>query len=309
MFYEYIEKIKSAIENNLGADVDLLLIGEEPCSGLKRIPNKLSRGKYSRQLNIAKQKKFFEEHQNDEYDYIFVLVGRGIDSESFEMFCNKHQNSKKVLYLWDDVKRVEDFNDIKHLFDNIISFDKEDCFMYGFEFLPLFYCNDYLYSNDEKNNDFSMIGQLHSDRAKLIRNFLDLFPRETYSWNIVLKTTKDGKKQYGKLLEGVHLNYDNISIKDSAQVLRKSRITIDIPHESQNGLSIRTLEALASKTKLITTNKNIVGYDIYNPENIYIIDRKNINVDQSFIDSEFVDYSKDMIQKYSIDSWVRTILK
>ena len=58
----------------------------------------------------------------------------------------------------------------------------------------------------------------------------------------------------------------------------------------------------------ITTNKTIVNYDFYRPENIYVFEDK-IDFDDIFFKSDYVMVDDDIKSRYSIDSWVDNILK
>lgn len=55
---------------------------------------------------------------------------------------------------------------------------------------------------------------------------------------------------------------------------RKSRAVIDIQHPRQMGLTMRCIETMGAKRKLITTNGHIAEYDFYDPNNILIVDRR-----------------------------------
>ena len=70
---------------------------------------------------------------------------------------------------------------------------------------------------------------------------------------------------------------------------------------------MRTFEALGARRKLITTNLDIEHYDFYNPNNILVIDRMNVNVPVDFISSQYVDIDQNIYDSYSLSSWLRKI--
>ena len=94
----------------------------------------------------------------------------------------------------------------------------------------------------------------------------------------------------------------NIEIEDTSKVI------LDIQHPAQTGLTMRTIEMIGLKKKIITTNQDIVHYDFYRPENIQVIDRKNAIIDKTFFDKEYVEISRSIYEKYSIRNWVLEIL-
>ena len=106
-----------------------------------------------------------------------------------------------------------------------------------------------------------------------------------------------------------HYIYNQINLNEVAEYTRSSRCTIDMPIESQTGLAMRCIEALPCQTKIITTNKHIKEYDFYCPENVMIIDRDNPVFDVDFIKSPYKPIPKEIVEKYSLENWVKTIFR
>lgn len=309
-FYDYTNKIIDAIEK-MDLIVDSYVL-KYPNNFINRIINKFDKlNSYNKRKMLKQQIRYFNSIQDNHYDIIFVLVGRYLDSRIFENFLKTQLNARKILYLWDDVKRIENYYEINKFFDIIYSFDISDCDIYNLNFLPLFYCDEYVYNNEEKKYDFCFTGFNHSDREIMLSNFLKIFPIEKYQWFGLLKTTRKHyflecvKKK--TLKKPFYIQFRTLSILENARILKSSKIVIDIPHSTQAGLSIRTFEALASNTKIITTNTSIRSYDFYNTNNIYVINRDNFIIDPKFLNKKFIPYSN--IKRYSIDNWVRHILE
>ena len=74
-------------------------------------------------------------------------------------------------------------------------------------------------------------------------------------------------------------------------------------------MTMRTIEILGLKRKLITTNKDIVNYDFYNSNNILVIDRDNPKFDISFIEKPYIELKEEIYKKYSLENWILEILK
>ena len=85
------------------------------------------------------------------------------------------------------------------------------------------------------------------------------------------------------------------------------KCVIDIESPTQNGLTMRTIEMIGLKKKLITTNKDIVNYDFYNPNNILVCDRDNFKIDKSFIETPYEELAKEIYEKYSLKGWLLQI--
>ncbi len=300
-FYEYADKIKNTIEE-LKYDVDYLLIDNNDITNLSKHRN-----------NKSYQSDFYKQKMNQYYDKIFVLVYSGIDVNSFNTFMNEHKNADRILYLWDDVKRVKDFESIKNSFDRIISFDRIDAEKYRFEFLPLFYIEDYVYNGEEKNIDISTCATLHSDRENIVNAILELIKDEGCEVRFILlydfiRFIKDVIKRRRKPFIPSYMVFRPLSAVESANLVKHSKVILDIPTPSQKGLTMRTIESIAAKTKLITTNSDIKNYDFYNENNIYVIDRNNPTLDVSFLKKTYDNIDDIIIDNYSLNNWVKKIL-
>ena len=76
--------------------------------------------------------------------------------------------------------------------------------------------------------------------------------------------------------------------------------------EWQDGITLRPLEAFFLKKKLITNMKNIVKYDFYNSNNIFILGVDDFNKISEFINSPFddKDYNR-IVEKYCFRGWLK----
>ena len=91
------------------------------------------------------------------------------------------------------------------------------------------------------------------------------------------------------------------------RLIAESKAVIDSHHPSQSGLTIRTLETLGAKRKLITTNVNVKQYDFYRESNILVVDRSNPVVTSDFLASEYEEIPLEVYKKYSLDGWLYKI--
>lgn len=251
--------------------------------------------------------------QNKHYDYIFVIKGEKLDHRFLMTLKQMNSQAKFILYLWDDIERVGNFHQNRSIFNKIYSFDKNDSIRYKLLFLPLFFCDEFEKNNQEKKIDIYFSGWEHSDRRQILDKLIPMLETNNIKYYFHLYTgrfnvlkqkikTKNFKRKPG------YIKFQLLSLKENAELTIISRTIIDIQHVSQNGLTMRTIESLASKTKLITTNNNIKEYDFFNPQNTVIIDRENPKIDLEFIRSPYIDVPNEVLLKYSLTNWVKTIL-
>lgn len=306
-FGEYINEIVREMKNN-GNSVDIIYTDNYLINPAYFI-YKITKGRFQIITDIEYQKRKFAKYEKENYDVIFTLVGRGIDEKLFGNFLQSQKKAYKVLYLWDDVKRISEFERIKKFYDKIYSFDPKDCERYGFTHFPLFYCNQFRYPLCEKDIDLTCIGGLHSDRYNVLCELKNQF--KNYNAFFYLKTTF---LHFLKILLDLReknisiIHFKRLTLKKTAEITLKSNVMVDLPFESQTGLTIRTFEAMAAHTKLATTNADIINYDFYNPANIIIIDRTKAEIPKDFLKSQFQSIPLKIMEKYSIKSWVNTII-
>lgn len=310
-FSEYINLIKNKMIELYDAEVDLLYT-DNYLINPSYILDRITMGNYRKICDYSVQKSFFKKHAEKKYDIIFVLVGRNLNIEAFSDFIYNQKKAKKVLYLWDDIKRIDTFKSIKGYFDRIYSFDTEDCEKYSLIHLPLFYCDNYEFSGEKKVYDVSSIGWLHSERYNSLVKIKKQCIKNNYRYYLFLKTTflHYIRMKSNKQIKDIEIiGYIQKSIKECSDIAKQSKVVVDLPFKTQSGLTIRTFETLAARAKLVTTNAAIKKYDFYNEQNIYVVENNLINIPQDFVNTPFIEYKKTLIEQYSLKNWIRAIIE
>lgn len=206
-----------------------------------------------------------------------------------------------VSFFNDNTKRIPKILKVAPFFDQVYTFEPNDASKYGFKFVT-----NYIFKeNHEQQENYYQVFNIStfSNRSKLIDNIA----LKLDSLNVTYKIFSYGKK---KIKSTSKIQYIR-ERKDMVQVnelVSKSNVLLDIHREGQNGLSFRVFESLGNRKKLITTNKDIVNYDFYNPNNILVIDKDNLDIPLSFFQHKYEDLPYKIYNKYTIDSWVRAIL-
>lgn len=305
-FYGYEYDIKKTFEQ-FGNTVDLIYDVEKQKNRL------LSESRYRKIVHGYQQKKL--KKLLNQYDIIVTIVGRFLEPFFLEELKHRNPNARFILYLWDDVKRVQNFELAKEYYDYIYSFDRVDCLNYGFRFLPLFYTGDFTPSNC--NIVYDLYGSFwnHSDRIEFLKKLTNNYPEFNSYFYI-----KMGKVTYLQtLLKGIthkreqskFINYKSKSITREKNIdfINHSKIIVDIQFPTQKGLSLRTIEILGCKKKLITTNQDIVNYDFYCSQNICVVDRDNPIIDKEFLNTDYYPIDEAIYNKYSLTNWCKEIIK
>jgi len=310
----YGYEIKKVLESN-GAEVRIY--EERPSNyTLLKILFRLFKGSVGWFINIYFYYIIKQESQNN-FDYIFIIRGEVFSKRIVKKLKDTYKNAKLILYLWESLKN-NDKRDIFFLFDKVFSFEKQDADKYKeLIFRPLFYLKEYSLIADETekyDNDVLFIGTIHSNRFSFISQFKRYFKDnniKTYYYMLFKSRILYFKKRlFDKSFKSTKMKDFHYVRLDKKEVLRnvaRSRISLDLQHPKQTGLTIRSIEMLGAKRKLITTNSEIKTYDFYDANNILVIDNKTFTLDKSFVGSPYKNIDKLIYERYSIQSWINDI--
>ena len=250
-------------------------------------------------------------------DFFIVIIPEGFTDHIVENFKNHFPNSKFILYLWDSVSNREYIKKSFLYFDKVLSFDFDDSKKYNLFFQPLFFIDKFRFTSEKSTiiYDLSFIGTAHSDRVNILKKLLKNSTNTLnvyfyfYLQNPLIFFYNRFFDIYFKNVKITDIKFKGLNKKKVIQIISQSNCIVDVNHPKQTGLTIRSIEIVASGKKLITTNKTIRYYDFYNSNNIYIIDRDNPIIDKSFFNSELETTPDSIINNYTLKNWINTIIQ
>ena len=183
------------------------------------------------------------------------------------------------------------------------SWDKDDCAKYNLIYqTPGFDLS--VFSNKINSDicyDACFIGA-DKGRYKLVKAI------ESKLINSGFKTYIHITPDYG-FTKILHKDYkDKIPYKQYLEVVASSKCIIDFVQKGQVGTTMRTMEAIFSGKKLISNNARLKEYTFYHPNNIFIVDKDNIDLIPHFLKTPYIFISEDILQKYSLESSIQTII-
>lgn len=316
-YFDYELKIKTELEKD-GNSVDWL--DDRPKCGtiskglLRLFPGimKLKTNKYFNEVVLKKIK-------NEKYNTCIVILGQSFSVNNC-IEIKKHIKGRMILYLWDSIKNFPNCLKISKCFDTVFSFDYEDCKRYNFKFLPLFF-TETIDVQDTKNKPpifISFIGTIKKGKYEYLKPLLNQVKKYALEnhFKIVFYMYLQSKLVY-IFYKIFYKEFRNSSIKEFEfkklsydkyiDICKNSNIILDVVMGQQNGLTMRTFEAIGLNKKLITTNKNVNKYEFYNKDYIYIYDGGVLNFNDKFFSNALVIYNNK--NKYTLANWVKRILK
>lgn len=259
------------------------------------------------------------ETKDKHYDIVFMINCKVYTKDMVEELKSLHKGAEFILYLWDSVKLYPFVEELIPLFDRAYTFDLDDSEgKYGLKLLPLFYHHEYAKIAEEKHQikyDLVSICTAHPIRYRIIK---ELFPKlrkegiRIYSFLFINKLQYLYNKVFVKqfwLAKKSEFNFKSLRNDEIIEIIKESNTIFDIPHNKQSGLTMRTIETLGAKRKLITTNKQIRRYNFYNENNIMILNDDNFNEVSTFLKHDYQDIPEEIYQEYSLSSWVKNIIE
>lgn len=266
---------------------------------IKKIYKNLERKNIKKILNKYKFK----------FDYFLVVAGREFSKEFLEILKEYNPEIKCILFLWDAFEETS-LRKSSSEFDYIFSFDQKDCEKYGFIFRPSFFSDLYLKNTDEKSIDFYYIGALRErKRYEIALNFYNYCKKNNLKCFIKIYVNKKNKYLLPDNYVEDIVTFDKIKYLKNIELTKKSKVILDINHSNQGGLTLRSIEGLASKSKIITTNKSIKNYDFYHRNNILIVDEidKIDSIPLEFFKIKFKEVPESIASIYTAAGFIKDI--
>ncbi len=213
----------------------------------------------------------------------------------------RYPDKKSVFWYWNPVSKADSVNTINDLDIEIWSFDISDCKKYNLKYNTQIFldknfkrsCNSII-----KPADIFYVG-VDKDRAKMLSELAEILKKLEISYNFNLVRLNSRDNTFG-------IEYkETMTYPEVVSAIKKSKVVIDLCAEGQSGLTLRPIEALFLKKKLITNMKNITKYDIYNPKNIFVVGMDDLAYLPEFIYSDYDDSNyKELCNKYSFENWL-----
>lgn len=271
---------------------------------LEKISNFINKTFLKKNIKKVKKNNFIlSKIKDDIQDFTLVVDPAHFDHSILKEVRKK--SKKLIAYNYDSITQLPLPKDKILYFDEVYSFDKDDCEKYNFKFITNFI---YL-PKKEINTNFNLkaftIQSKSKDRINTLSKIadgLDSLNINNYEFHV-----------YGKINHNVNKNIiffnERIPLDTFKSKMENSEILLDLVRDGQNGLSFRILEAMALQKKLITTNVNVADYDFYNPNNILIVDKDKPLILKTFLTSTYQPIPENIYYNYTLQNWINTIFK
>ncbi len=276
---------------------------------------------YSKSLSLYAARyfnKIITQNKSKNYDIVFIIKGEVITQQIIKRLRSSFPKAKLILYLWDSIRNYKEIKSCLPLFDRTLTFDINDSSeIESLIFRPLFYIDDYKKCAGKNTNeeiDLLFIGTVHSDRWQFLKEIkaqaesrdlhvhyylfiqspIIFFVRKIFDKRLSSLTYKDAR-------------FHPMSKAKIIELIKNTKVVVDIQHPKQTGLTMRTIEIIGARKKLLTTNHTIGNYDFFSKDNIALVDRKNPVLNFDFWSTKYTELPGDIYDKYSIDGWIEDV--
>lgn len=284
-------------------------------------------GRINKRFIKGATKKYFKNTvlptvSKKKYDEVLIVGGMtfAFTPKMIKEIRDMNPQARFVMYQWDSEKNLPYSTGIHPYIDQLYTFDLNDCeTMEKYKFLPLFYTRIYENIGSEKTDEYvydcSYIGTAHPQKYKDINEISDklkdIMPNQYIYHYMPSKLKYIYHKIFAPEFKNAKLQdfkMTKVPASEVMKIFKESRCVLDAPQAGQTGLTIRTIECLGAKRKLITTNKDIVKYDFYNENNILVFNGF-IDSGSSFFTSDYQDVDEKIYKKYSLREWLSYMLR
>jgi hypothetical protein len=183
----------------------------------------------------------------------------------------------------------------------LYSFDKADCAAIGMKHNP--WCLPIIYPLKPVPQvyDAFFIG---SDKGRIdslieLKRSLD---GRGYKTSFII--VKDPKKKYTPA-QLRYITDDRVPYEAVVEMIQQSRCLVEILQAGQSGMTERTMEAVVYRKKLITTNEDVVTYDFYRRENIFVLGKDPSESMDGFMTSPPVALEESVYARFTGEAWLQ----
>ncbi len=249
------------------------------------------------------------------YDALLVIKGENLPPAVLRAFSEQNPEAVRIFYTFDSLANSGRCVDLFPYTDVRYSFDRGDVAARDdLQYKSLFFAREFAEARGRARVfDASFVGTLHSDRYNFYHGVVSkLSPERCFAffysqarWFFAAQRVFD--KRMRKIAPS-EVSFDKMSRARVAEVFGASRAVVDYQRPGQDGLTMRTFEALGSGAALITANQSILEEDFYDPSRILVVPRDAESIDGEAV-REWVaalddEWSVEGFDRYGIDAWV-----
>lgn len=304
-YFFYTRSILDGIAARTGAEVRFVPI--EPAGAAYKLAKRLP--ELARRWLDRHHRRAIEAHRDFAPDVLLFIQVHQL-GDRLDWYRDSFNAAQFRLYYWDSLA-THDYQPWLDRFDAAYSFDPDDCERIpGLRHLPLFFVPELREMRGHANppHDLSFVGTAVSRRRY---EELEKWRERAWAAGLSLDAYLLVSPLFflSELLRGRRLRNVRFRAMSKADVLQHyagSAAVLDLPNNSQSGLTMRTFETLGAHRKLVTANRRVLQADFYDPACIYVLETGGDLPPKEWLrDGRTAALS---FEAHSLESWVDQLL-
>lgn len=239
------------------------------------------------------------------YGGIYIIFDALVEMTDLIWLKKNNPNARCVLLIWNPVSKTSvDIDAAKQMGYEVWSYGKQ-CAQYHMKENLYFYCESMyekaLQTDARPQYDIIFAGK-DKGRMDKIKELINQNGWQKLKWNLYF--TPDHfwqifkKKEYRRTLD-----YEDVQMMQA-----NAKAIMELMPAPDADITMRTLDSLILKRKLITDAKEIKERDYYNPNNVFVIGDDPADALEEFLNKPYVPISEDIVKRYTLDEWVKRIV-
>lgn len=233
---------------------------------------------------------------------ILFLAEALLTPKYIEWLHRKNPNSRIFILYGNKVNKNNNPNRLKRNWCSIWTTDLSDSEKYGLNFYGgLAYFSIYKVKKEKPKYDVFYVGK-DKNRLEILleleKSFTDLGLKTYFHITPARRWFVKSNEYYKPFIP-----YEKI-----LKYLGQSKAILHLAKGAQTGITMRVMESLVYKIKLITDCKELIDYDFYNPNNIFILGKDDINKLPEFLNMPYRDVKSKLFNHMYFEDMVIEII-
>lgn len=207
-----------------------------------------------------------------------------------------YTNAKIILFFWNHF-REEHHQLLKNAqqssaIDDIYHFDILEAKALGLKHNSSFYSKQMQLPHSEQTSDL-FFGATDNGRKERADHYKKAFDKLGITSHYYILPSR-GNDQAG------YLTY-----ADYLKLTSGSRGILELLREGQSGVTLRTFESIFFNKKLVTDNLAISGYRFYDPQNIFLLQERDLKELPEFLNTPYRPVASEIIEFFDAKNWAK----
>jgi hypothetical protein len=303
--FGYINFLVEALDKNPNVEVVHINFSNfkyNYTSKFDKLTNAIQKSLFRKNIKDAYRSQRILETVYDKEQQDIIVVIRPDQIELKTLLKLKNKTQKFYAFYFDAIANFPKQIDFIPLFDTVFSYEKEDAKTYGLEFITNYiYRSKTLQNNHATPRVFNISS--YDERFGQLKSIALYLKDHDIPSEIIVRKERPIQDDLVTIVS------EYMTLEEVERHILDADILLDIQKGHQKGLSFRVFEALGFEKKLLTTNSDVINYDFYNPNNILVINPKNIEIPELFLSTSYQQIPETILYPYTLKGWIERIFE